>query len=218
MQIPLFPTLDETNLRTGAQELAQRDAELGFVLDQYGYPPLWRRAPTFSTLVHIILEQQVSLASANAAFARLQTLLEQSVTPERVLSLSDESLREAGFSRQKILYTRYLAETLLSGRLDLDQMAHLPDETVKEQLKQLKGIGDWTADIYLSECLMRTDILPKGDIAMLEAFKVLKKLDQRPDHDAFVAGTAHWRPWRSVGTRMLWHFYLSERARKSNKS
>jgi DNA-3-methyladenine glycosylase II len=200
--------LNDSLLKEATHWLCERDPVLHKVYQNHGYPPLWSRTPTFSTLVHIILEQQVSLASANAAFARLQSALEV-VSPERFMNLSDQALRDIGFSRQKISYSRNLAEHLLDGRLALHELEMLSDEEARKKLIALKGIGLWTADIYLSECLMRPDILPKGDIAMLEAFKVLYDLPNRPDHDTFVRSTAHWRPWRSVGTRMLWHFYLN---------
>jgi DNA-3-methyladenine glycosylase II len=209
----LFFQLDAQNLKTAAHWLAERDSALSLVLERYGPPPLWARAPGFSTLVHIILEQQVSLASANACFEKLKVCLEHQITPERFVVLDDETLRAAGFSRQKMFYTRFLATELLENRLQLDSFENLPDEAVRARLIQLKGIGLWTADIYLSECLLRPDILPKGDIALLEAFKVLKNLDKRPEHTDFERATEHWRPWRSVGIRMLWHFYLSERRR-----
>jgi DNA-3-methyladenine glycosylase II len=205
--------LDLDTLQTATHWLAERDPALERVFSQYGYPPLWNREPGFSTLTFIILEQQVSLSSAKAAFERLQNTLGGTVTPEGFLALSDDTLRQIGYSRQKVTYTRGLAEAVLGGHLDLPALAHLPDPDVSAALQQLKGIGQWTADIYLSECLLRPDVLPKGDIAMLEAFRVLKGLDARPDHPTFVAGTEHWRPWRSVGTRLLWHFYLSEKVR-----
>jgi len=204
--------LDEINLKEAAHRLAACDDALALVLNKYGYPPLWAREPGFSTLIHIILEQQVSLASANAAFQRLKNNLGE-VAPGAFLALDDVTLRDIGFSRQKTLYARSLAEAVLSGDFDLDKLALLTDDAVRYEMKQLKGIGDWTADIYLSECLLRTDILPKGDIAMQEAFKVLKNLPRRPLHPDFESATQHWRPWRSVGTRMLWHFYLCERNR-----
>jgi DNA-3-methyladenine glycosylase II len=207
--------INTENLVTASHWLAGRDAALAHVLDLYGYPPLWARAPGFATLVHIILEQQVSLASANAAYERLKAHMDGRVTPDVFMTLSDDRLKAIGYSRQKIQYTRHLANAILQKDLDLEALPFLEDEAVSLTLKKLKGIGDWTADIYLSECLLRPDILPKGDIAMLEAFKVLKQLPERPSHEAFVAGTAHWRPWRSIGTRMLWHYYLSERKRKN---
>lgn len=205
--------LDENNLQAATHWLAERDTALKRVFQQYGYPPLWARPPGFSTLVHIILEQQVSLASANAAFQRLQETLSGTVTPEGLLTLDDSTLRQIGFSRQKTVYTRNLAQEIQSKQLDLNELSDQSDESVRAVLKRLKGIGDWTADIYLSECLLRTDILPRGDIAMLEAFKVLKNLQARPIHEVFVEKTGHWRPWRSVGTRLLWHFYLRERGK-----
>jgi DNA-3-methyladenine glycosylase II len=201
------------SLYTAADLLAQRDPALARVVKQYGYPPLWERAPSFGSLVHIILEQQVSLASAQAAFTKLSHLLDGSVLPSSFLTLDDQTLRDAGFSRQKTLYTRGLAEAVLDGSLPLDQLSEMDDEAVKTTLKQLKGIGDWTADVFLTACLLRPDILPKGDIALYEAYKVLYELEKRPHHDDFVAGTVHWSPWRSVGIRLLWHFYLSERGR-----
>jgi DNA-3-methyladenine glycosylase II len=207
-------TLTEENLQTATHWLAARDPALARVYEQYGYPPLWARQPDFPTLIHIILEQQVSLQSANAAYNKLTTALDQQITPDRFLALDDTLLRDqVGFSRQKINYARGLATAVLDGTLDIARLHTLSDPEVKRELTQLKGIGDWTADIYLSECLLRPDILPRGDIAMLEAFKTLKCLDARPAHDQFEAGTDHWRPWRSVGTRMLWHFYLKERGR-----
>jgi DNA-3-methyladenine glycosylase II len=205
--------LDESSLLQASNWLAERDEALAFVLQRYGPPPLWAREPGFSTLVHIILEQQVSLASANAAFQKLKSLL-GTVHPASFLLLTDEDLRNIGFSRQKTSYCRSLAEAVCDGRLDLESLTALSDEQVRAEMKRLKGIGDWTADIYLSECLLRPDILPKGDIAMQEAFRVLKNLPGRPVHEAFELGTAHWRPWRSVGTRMLWHYYLEVRGER----
>lgn len=203
--------LDEDTLKKACTLLAERDSALAGVLAQYGFPPLWSRAPGFSTLVHIILEQQVSLVSANAAFARLCAYSDGSLTPAGLLEFSDEALQAAGLSRQKMRYIRHLSEAIVQGQFHLEELETLSDEAVRQRMTQLKGIGNWTADIYLSECLLRPDILPQGDIAMQEAFRVLKNLPARPDHDHFLLGTAHWRPWRSAGTRILWHYYLSAR-------
>ena len=203
-------SLTLSRLQFASRWLAERDSALKRVLDEHGYPQLWNRPPGFSTSVHIILEQQVSLASANATFYRLESRLGGTVTPEGMLKLTELDLKELGFTRQKILYTRLLAEQVASGAFSFDSLSTLPDEGVREVLTKHKGIGHWTADIYLSECLLRCDILPKGDIGVKEAFRVLKGLDVRPTHDELEAMTQHWRPWRSVGTRMLWHFYLND--------
>ncbi|MBU6342142.1 MAG: DNA-3-methyladenine glycosylase 2 family protein [Bacteroidetes bacterium] len=203
--------LDENQIKVATLLLCEKDLVLRKVFETYGFPPLWARKPEFSTLIHIILEQQVSLASANAAFTKLKALLNDSINPDNFLSLNDLQLREIGFSKQKTTYCRLLAQAIINKKLDLSTLHTLPDELVKSELIKNKGIGDWTADIYLSECLLRPDVLPKGDIAMLEAYRILYQHPKRPTHDEFMEGTAHWRPWRSVGTRLLWHYYLRSR-------
>jgi len=203
-------TLTPTRLRFASRWLSGRDSALKRVLDEYGYPDMWDRQPGFSTTVHIILEQQVSLASANATFHRLQSKLGGIVTPEGVLKLTEFDLKALGITRQKTLYTRLLAEQVASGAFVFDSLAPLSDDLVRSAMTSHKGIGNWTADIYLSECLLRCDILPTGDIGVQEAFRVLKGLEVRPTHEQLEAMTEHWRPWRSVGTRMLWKFYLNK--------
>lgn len=207
--------LDEKSLHKACDWLAEHDPVLFQVLQRFGYPPLWDRLPSFATLVHIILEQQVSLASANAAFSKLRALLQHEVTPSAFLSIDETQLRQIGFSKQKIRYARSLADALLSGKLDLHLLGNCTDQEVRRSLTALPGIGNWTADIFLSECLLRPDIFPAGDIAMQEAFRRLYQLPQRPSPDEFIRQTLHWSPWRSAATRMLWHFYLCERSQKS---
>ena len=204
-------TLSPARLRFASRWLADQDAELKRVLDEHGYPDLWSRAPGFSTTIHIILEQQVSLASANATFHRLETKLDGSVTAAGLLKLTEAELSQLGMTRQKIVYSRLLAEQVVSGNFSFEPLSLLQDDQVREELTKHKGIGNWTADIYLSECLLRCDILPRGDIGVQEAFRVLKGLQQRPNHDELERMTEHWRPWRSVGTRMLWLYYLNGR-------
>jgi len=146
-------SLDEVALQDAANELASRDTRLARIIDMYGPPPLWAREPGFSTLLHIILEQQVSLASAKAAYDKV-LLLASPLTPERFLTLDDAALKGAGFSRQKARYGRELAEAVASGRLDLDHLQALADDAVCGELMAVKGIGRWTADIYLpTRCL-----------------------------------------------------------------
>ena len=204
--------LDEQNLLSATDYLVQQDYALAHIVQQYGYPPLWVREHGFSSLVHIILEQQVSLESAKAAFNRLQAFTGV-LSPANFLEINDDDLLRIGFSRQKKKYVRGLAEAILKDDFMLEKLPLLPDHLVREYMKRLNGVGDWTADIYLTFCLRRPDILPKGDIALYEAIKTLKQLPKRPDYAAFESLTAHWRPWRSVGARLLWHFYLCERGR-----
>ncbi len=195
------------NLPLFCNELAEIDSDLAFVFQTYGTPPLWKRDANFTTLIHIILEQQVSVASALSAFNKLKAKLGD-ITPENVLSLTDEEMKRAYFSRQKILYARNLAEAILSGKLDVQSLADLPDEKVKHELKKIKGIGDWTADIYLLMALHRADVMPKGDLALHVAWQKLRKLRERPNSDEFLEIAEKWKPFRAVAARLLWHFYL----------
>ena len=205
--------LDESALKFAADWLAMRDPMLAQVLEKYGYPPLWAREPGFPTLVHIILEQQVSLVSAKAAFFRLETHLGK-ITPANLLNSTDQELFQIGFSRQKKVYVRCLAEAVMKGEFVFETLAQLPEDALRVYMKRIKGIGDWTVDVYALMCLLRPDILPKGDIALYESYRVLRSFSARPKHDLFVTETLHWKPWRSVAARMLWHFYLCERAIK----
>jgi DNA-3-methyladenine glycosylase II len=195
-------------LATAASELAAADPDLRAVLDRLGPPPLWGREPGFPTLVHIILEQQVSLASAKAAYTKL-TAAASPLEPAAFLTLDDATLKTIGFSGQKGRYCRNLAAAVLGGSLDLDAMTHLDNDEVREKLTAITGIGPWTADIYLLMVLGRPDIWPKGDLALVAAAKDLKGLDTTPSPAEFEALGEGWRPWRSVAARMLWNHYLN---------
>ncbi|HMO82452.1 MAG TPA: hypothetical protein PKD24_16885 [Pyrinomonadaceae bacterium] len=201
--------LDRRTLAAACSRLAGSDTRLAVVIERYGTPPLWDREPGFSTLVHIILEQQVSLASARVCFDKLCQQL-GSLTPAAFLSLNDSELKTIGFSRQKTSYVRHLAEAVLEERLDLDGLISLPDRAVKEELTSLKGIGEWTSDIYLLMALLRPDVMPRGDIALHTAWHQLSG-EPRPDPDRFLAIAERWRPFRSAAARILWHWYLSEK-------
>lgn len=201
-------SLDAHSYRRGLAELAGRDADLGRVLYELGPPPRWDREPGFATLVHIILEQQVSLASARACFGKLVATVGE-LTPENLLGLDDEALRTAGFSRQKTEYSRVLASALVNGDLDLEDVAARPDGEARERLMRLKGIGRWTADIYLLMALGRPDVWPAGDLALVVAAQKVKGLAMRPTADEFRRLGEDWRPWRSIAARLLWHHYLS---------
>ncbi len=202
--------LDEKSLAVIARKMAARDADFARILQGYGTPPLWAREPGFATLIQIILEQQVSLASAKAAFDKLYNAIAP-VTPESFLQLNKIELKTIGFSRQKMLYSQLLAEAILDGQLDLEALSLLPDDEVRENLKQMKGIGDWTADIYLLMALRRVDIWPQGDLALLVAMQKMKQLPTRPSRNEFEEFGEKWKPYRAVAARFLWHFYLSDR-------
>jgi DNA-3-methyladenine glycosylase II len=205
--------LNSRSLAAACKVLAA-DPQFGVVYRKYGIPPLWDREPGFATLLQIILEQQVSLASAKACFDKLSNHIGQ-VTPEAVLSLDDPELKRIGFSRQKTAYARHLSEAILEERLDLDRLQVLPDAEVKSELIKLKGIGEWTSDIYLLMALLRPDVMPKGDIALHSAWHRLSG-EGRPSSDEFLVIAERWKPYRSVAARLLWHFYLSEKATSLN--
>lgn len=207
--------LNEEFFARGVEELVRRDADLAGVVESYGRPLLWVREPGFPTLVYIILEQQVSLASARAAFERLQAAAKP-LTPRRFLRLSDSELKRIGFSRQKTQYTRLLAESLDKRYLDLGVLQELQDDAVRKILVALKGIGQWTADIYLLSALRRPDIWPVGDLALATAVQEVKRLRKRPGPEHLENLSQPWRPYRAVAARLFWHHYLSKRGKNSS--
>jgi DNA-3-methyladenine glycosylase II len=206
-------SLTSISLAAAVEELAVRDLDLAGIVDRHGLPPLWDREPGFATLLHIILEQQVSLASAQAAFDRLRAAAAEPLTPVRFLELTDAELLAIGFSRQKARYGRALAEALRSGALDLDGLHVLDDEAVHATLQRVPGIGPWTSTIYLLMVLLRPDLWPAGDIALAESVGEVKGIGRRPDATEMAELGDAWRPWRSVAARLFWHDYLARRGR-----
>ncbi|HEV7397979.1 MAG TPA: hypothetical protein VGN86_15820 [Pyrinomonadaceae bacterium] len=205
--------LTNQTLAEAAQGLAARHEEFSFVLTKYGPPPMWGRKPGFTTLVHIILEQQVSLVSARSMFDRLrQNILP--FTPERFLELGDLHLRSLGVTRQKSAYFLSLAEAAATGQLA--HVSRLADDDARAELMRIKGIGPWTADIYLLMVLKRPDIWPNGDIALATAVMNLMKFASRPTFPQLANMAEVWRPFRSVAARMLWQYYLGERRTKGS--
>ena len=194
--------------------LTERDSDLATVIDRFGYPPTWKREPGFSTLIRIILEQQVSLASAQATFNRLCTLISP-VTPESFLNLKDMQLKGIGISRQKISYGRELSQAIINGQLDLNGLEKLDDLTIRNRLKKIKGIGDWTVDMYLMMALQRQDVFPSRDLAVAIAVQEIKHLPTRPQPTELEAIALVWRPYRAIATKILWHYYLNNK-RKIN--
>ena len=210
MTIP--PPLNAASLALAVEDLAARDPDLADIVARLGSPPLWDRQPGFPTLLHIVLEQQVSLASARAAFDRLRVVAEP-LTPTRFLELSDTDLLAIGFSRQKARYGRALAAAVDSGALDLDGLDRLDDDDVQRALQAVPGIGPWTSTIYLLMALGRPDVWPVGDIALAVSVGEVKGLGSRPDAATMAELGEVWRPLRSVAARLLWHDYLARRGR-----
>lgn len=190
-------------------ELAAGDRDLAWVVDRFGPPVPRRRKQGFATLMLLILEQQVSLASARATYRRLEVRLDGALEPDRFLALDDAALRSAGLSRQKARYGRALAGAVVDGGLRLDRLARLDDDEVRARLTAITGIGAWTADVYLMMALRRPDIWPVGDLALAVAAQRVKGLAARPGPEALTALGEPWRPWRAVAARILWHYYLN---------
>jgi DNA-3-methyladenine glycosylase II len=194
-------------LLRGTRQLARRDRDLARIIETAGMPRFPLRPPGFPTLLHIILEQQVSIDAAAAMFRNLQ-LVCVPLAPVGFLALGEAELKRCGFSRQKIGYARNLAESISDGRCDLATLEDLPDEIVLAELIKLKGIGRWTAQVYLLFALGRSDIWPADDLGLQLAVQRLDERVERPSASELVARAENWRPWRSVAACLLWQFYL----------
>jgi DNA-3-methyladenine glycosylase II len=200
--------LSKNRLIESAGILAKADKDLGRVLTAHGPPPLWARKPGFVTLVRIILEQQVSLASADAMYRRLLENIKP-LAPEVVITAGADFLRSLGVTRQKAGYCINLAEAIRDGELDLVNTGRKSDQSAIEELVSVKGIGPWTARIYLLMALRRPDIWPVGDIALATAVKNLKGWQARPSQPELADIAKAWKPHRATAARMLWHYYLN---------
>ena len=193
-------------LQRALDHLAASDDDLARAIRLVGKPPPRRRPPGFASLLWIIVGQQVSTASAAAIWRRLCEAGEPP-TPDAFLALGDEQLKSAGFSRAKMVYGRDLAAAILGGRLDLETLAGMGDDEAVATLTAVRGLGRWSAEVYLLFCLCRPDILPADDLALLSAAQKVKRLDARPTAAALRLMAEPWRPWRSVAARLLWHYY-----------
>ena len=187
--------------------LCDSDPDLARILAILNPPTFWTRKPGFASLIHIILEQQVSLASARASFDRLLGAVSP-LTPDRFLELDDARLKSCGFSRQKAAYGRNLAKAIVDGQLNLSALNTMADKTARSELVKVKGIGPWTANIYLLTVLRRPDIWPGEDLALAIAVQKLKRLKARPTPQELENLSMAWKPWRAVAARLLWHYYL----------
>ena len=206
-------TFNEDNFQELCDKLFRKDKDLRRIGKEHGYPPMWTRPATFQTLILTILEQQVSLASAYAAFRKLRERIGY-VTPVKILSLSDEELRSCYFSRQKIVYARELAKAIQSKQLRLKKFSIAHEDEVRIELKKIKGIGDWTVDVYLMHALQRSDLFPLGDIALVNSLKEVKRLNGNTTREDMLAIAESWRPYRTIASMILWHAYIQKRGIK----
>ncbi|WP_182870826.1 DNA-3-methyladenine glycosylase family protein [Rhodopirellula sp. JC639] len=204
--------MTKKSLAEGAVRLAETDPVLRKIHRRFGPPPLLRRAATYATFVHIILEQQVSVESAKATFDRLNDACRNDPSPRAVRDLGDERLRQLGFSRQKARYALALADACLAGEFEIAALSRWDDETVRSQIVAQLGLGDWSADVYLMMALQRPDVLPLGDLALV---KGIQEVDQTeyPSRQQIAERAESWRPLRSIATRMVWQWYVHQRGR-----
>ncbi len=200
--------LTVAQLRRGTGALCRIDADLAAIVRRFGVPPLWGRRPGFPTLIRIILEQQVSLASARTMYQRL-LVHAGTISPDTIRRAGEPGLRGLGFTRQKAAYCVELASRIASGDLDLGAIARSADSDGRRMLLAVRGLGPWSVDIYYLMALRRPDVWPHGDLALAEAACRVKRLARRPDAEALARLAAPWAPWRAVAARLLWHYYLS---------
>ena len=197
-------------MQEAIQYLSEKDTIFNHIIEKYGLPILPKRPQGFETLVLLILEQQVSIDSAKATFLKLKTK-HTNFIPESLLAFSDEEFRNIGVSRQKTSYIKALSLSITNNQIDLESLATKSAEQVREELIKIKGIGHWTIDIYLMFSLQAPDIMPLGDIAVINTIKELLDIHDKQEMEVYVS---KWSPYKSVATYLLWHYYLSKRNRK----
>ena len=199
--------LNNQRLSKAIKYLSKKDKDLAALYEADGVPPLWARRPGFTTLIKIILEQQVSLASAKAVYRKLERNIKP-FTPIRFKELGIAYLKSLGVTRQKSSYCINIAAAILDNKLDLKSLNKMNDDNAKEILIRIKGIGSWTADIYLLMALRRSDIWPAGDMALASSMRKIKRLRSYPAYEKQIKIAEKWQPYRSVAARMLWQHYI----------
>lgn len=206
----MIQTFSADNFQSYCNLLSKKDKHLKGIIKQHGYPPMWTRKQGFETLILTILEQQVSLAAAFSAYKKLKARI-GTVTPAKILSMSNEELRECYFTRQKQGYAKELATAFATRQLQWKKFPEMSDEEVRTQLTSIKGIGNWTADVYLMHALQRTDLFPLGDIALVNSLKETKLLHPHISKEEMLEIAEPWRPYRTVAAMILWHAYIKKR-------
>ena len=203
--------LTEQSLIAGLDETAGRCPAVAQALAEVGYPELRHRTPGFAALLRAIVGQQLSVASAAAIWSRVEAAV-RPVVPDALLAMDQDALRGLGLSGPKIRYARALAEGCATGALDLGGLQHLPDEDAIAALLAVKGIGRWTAEVYLLFALGRRDVLPAGDLALLNAAQRLFGLSERPAQAGLLERAEIWRPWRGAVAHLLWRYFSASKS------
>lgn len=204
----MIESLSADNFSDYVQKLSDAHPELATIVHEYGEPEPFAGQASFAGLVRIILAQQVAASAAQAALQRLQALLDGDITVSKVLA-QPELLEQARLTRQKRQYIHGIAQAIATGALDLGQLEHLPDDAVRKELMAIKGIGPWTAEIYLMSCLGRLDIFPAGDLALRRALQQVQQRSSEPTIAQASALATRYAPYRTVAARLLWHLYVS---------
>lgn len=206
----MIQTYSADNFQKYCNHLSKLDKHLKQIIHEHGYPPMWTRKQGFETLILTILEQQVSLAAAFAAYKKLKSRI-GTVTPAKILNMTNEELRECYFTRQKQGYAKNLAAAFSNKTLPWKQFPDMSDEEVRQHLTAIKGIGNWTADVYLMHALQRTDLFPLGDIALVNSLKETKQLPPHTSKEEMLLLAEPWRPYRTIAAMILWHSYIKKR-------
>lgn len=205
--------IDEASLASASALLASLDPAMADIMAHAGPPPLRKSDPGFPGMARIIVGQQVSVASAAAIWNRTRAVLDP-LTPERILTTTDDELRACGLSAPKMRTLRAIAEAILAGTLPLDDLHALPADEAHRLMVQVKGIGPWTADIYLLFCLGHPDAFPAGDLALQEAVRLAFRKRKRPDAKALATFAERWRPVRGAAALALWAYYKVAKSRE----
>jgi DNA-3-methyladenine glycosylase II len=198
--------IDRRTIRKGLSVIAANDCDVAQALKRVGYPEPRIRPVGFKALLSIIVSQQISTGAAQSIMGRVRDLLPEISAPA-TLALSDGALRKAGLSGRKVEYVNSLAQAIVTGQFDPIALEQQADSQVIASICMLRGLGRWSAEVYLMFSLQRPDVFPAGDLALQRALQKLKGWDNRPSADETRAAVAHWMPWRTVGSLFLWHFY-----------
>lgn len=194
-------------MKAAIEYLSLKDEKLKSIVEEHGNPIIQKREEGFASMCHIILDQQVSIASAKACYDKIQNLF-GTITPEIIFNCNDEALRSCGVSRQKTLYLKDLATKVLSNEIDFSSFLSKSEIQIRAELITIKGVGNWSIEVYLMFCLQSQDIIPLGDIAIKNTIIELYAHNSTEEMQAL---SHNWKPYRTMASYILWHYYLKKR-------